>query len=132
MVERIVPASADHCTSRNAQDRFVPQVEVIAVMPVVTIDPAGTRTDSDIGPFRAIVAHEGAIVDIPGLVMIDKGGGTLCNRSRAIKWAMHERGRRGILAFDMHAVCRVCLIGSRVTENRRASYSSHCRHKQDG
>src|SRR5579859_4969946 len=131
MVKRIVPASADNSASRHTQDRLIPQIEIIAIMPIVTIDPTGTRPDSHIGPFRAIVAHKNAIVDIPGLVVIDKGGGALPNRSASIEWPVHELRRHGILSLNMRADRHLCVAGSRVTENRRSTNGSNRRYKQD-
>ncbi len=94
----IIPARANHRSGIRAEDRLVPQVQVIAVMAVVTVHSGRTRAYLDIRPPRAIVAHKYAVIDIPGFVMVHKRGRTLRNRFTAVVRAMLERRWRGSLA----------------------------------
>src|SRR5579884_2021268 len=72
VIERVVPASADNGSGGSAQDWLIPQVEVISVVPIVAIDTANAGAYSNVRPLLSVVAHKGTVINVPGLIVINK------------------------------------------------------------
>src|SRR5690242_16708155 len=90
MIEGIVPACSCHHTGCRAEHRLKPQIEVVAIMAIVTADATRTVDNRVAAPPLAIKAHKEAIGHIPGLIVIDKRYCARQNRLRPIVGTMQE------------------------------------------
>src|SRR5947209_14910221 len=77
VVERVIPVGANDRSGSRAQYRLVPHVQVIAIMPIIAVDPASAGANPHMCPSSTIITHKRTIVIIPGMVMIDERNGTL-------------------------------------------------------